>query len=72
MDPTRNVCLWTFKWWAGLAGNAVPLCHVFFADKAGYGHLTHHPIYCINTFTPTYIIYSTYITYLTYLFYSTY
>ncbi len=29
------------------AGNAVPMCHVFFADKSGSTkNCTHHPIYC--------------------------
>ncbi len=36
----------TFQGFQIIAGNAVPLCHVFYADKAGaQKHCTHHPIY---------------------------
>ncbi len=39
-----NGCL-AFQGFQQIAGNAVPLCHVFYADKAGAGkHSTHHPI----------------------------
>jgi hypothetical protein len=35
-----------FQGFQKIAGNAVPLCHIFYADKAGAGkHCTHHPIY---------------------------
>ena len=35
-----------FQGFQKIAGNAVPLCHIFYADKAGAGkHSTHHPIY---------------------------
>lgn len=41
----------TFQGFQKVAGNAVPLSHVFFSDKAGCGHLTHHPIFGTNIFT---------------------
>jgi hypothetical protein len=35
-----------FQGFQAIAGNAVPLCHIFFADKAGSTkHCSHHPIY---------------------------
>jgi hypothetical protein len=35
-----------FQGFQQIAGNAVPLCHVFYADKAGSTkNCTHHPIY---------------------------
>ena len=38
-----------FQGFQRLAGNAVPLCHVFYADKAGSTkHCTHFPIYGKN------------------------
>ena len=39
----------TFQGFQIIAGNAVPLCHIFYADKAGaQKHCTHHPIYGKN------------------------
>ncbi len=38
-----------FQGFQRLAGNAVPLCHVFYADKAGSTkHCSHFPIYGKN------------------------
>jgi hypothetical protein len=37
-----------FQAFQKIAGNAVPLCHLFFSDKAGCGHMTHHPIFGIK------------------------
>jgi hypothetical protein len=35
-----------FQGFQTIAGNAVPLCHIFYADKSGSTkHCTHHPIY---------------------------
>ena len=56
-----------FQGFQRIAGNAVPLCHVFYADKAGSTkHCTHFPIYgkCLNKCTS--------VTYRAYLFYCTY
>ena len=37
-----------FQGFQKIAGNAVPLCHVLYADKAGSTkHCSHHPIYGI-------------------------
>ncbi len=49
-----------------LACNAVPLCHVFYADKAGSTkHCTHFPIYskCVNQCT--YVTYRANVSYCT-------
>ncbi len=32
-----------FQGFQKIAGNAVPLCHIFYSDKAGCGHMSHHP-----------------------------
>ena len=58
-----------FQGFQKIAGNAVPLCSVFYADKAGSTkNCSHHPIYGIILF---YITYTTYLLFLfcIYLFY---
>ncbi len=52
------------------AGNAVPMCHVFFADKAGSTkNSTHHPIYgeLSSLLKLNYLIYLNYLVYLVHL-----
>ena len=38
-----------FQGFQKIAGNAVSLCHIFFSDKAGCGHMSHHPIFGITS-----------------------
>ncbi len=46
-----------FQGFQKIAGNAVPLCSVFYADKAGSTkHCTHHPIYGTWAFSISLII----------------
>jgi hypothetical protein len=52
-----------------LAGNAVPICHAFFADKAGSTkNCTHHPIYgeLSSLLELSYLVYFNYLDYLVY------
>ena len=59
-----------FQGFQNIAGNALPWCSVFYADKAGSTkNCTHHPIYGIMLYLYFYELYHAYITYLTYLTY---
>jgi hypothetical protein len=50
-----------FQGFQRLAGNAVPLCHVFYADKAGSTkHCSHFPIYGKNQVYSAYFVISAY------------
>ena len=53
-----------FQGFQRLAGNAVPLCHVFYADKAGATkHCSHFPIYGKNQVYYAYFVFCAYFNY---------
>jgi hypothetical protein len=61
-----------FQGFQKVAGNAVPLCSVFYADKAGSTkNCSHHPIYG-KFWLQNAIKLSTYFTYFVYLIYFVY